>query len=140
MQNNRHKESEFRLEQLGSRTAVVIEPNVEAEHRVGGLNPTIVFAGLNATGKDYLAKALTKDGFNARVLGFGDLLSQSMNLPKEQLPKLKPEEFEKFYPRGIESRSAAARGGVARFFSRKILVTDSLYPRKIFKCKIILIL
>jgi len=27
---------------------------------------------------------------------------------------------------GIESRSATARGGVARFFSRKILVTDEL--------------
>ncbi len=81
-----------------NRTAVLLEPNPEAKLNQGGLNPVVVFSGETAVGKDFLAEQLKKCGMPGHIIGFGDMLSQALGVPKNVLASYKPEELERYYP------------------------------------------
>lgn len=83
-------------------TGILLEPNPEAKLNAGGLNPVVVFCGVNGTGKDYLAAKLHESGFQAQIVGFGDMLSSALKIEKSALGYLRPGELETYYPQIVE--------------------------------------
>jgi len=85
-------------------TQVVLEPNPEAiSYPESGLNPVIVLSGITSCGKDYLAEQLNTQEDPHTVVGFGQMLAETIGVHRDELRKLTTEELESHYPAVVQA-------------------------------------